>query len=316
MWSTLKATIPSTRQILLMCTVFGSLFTPAIGHMTSFIDPGRNAEKCPIGWEKEFEQTVDNMDPTLTYVHVPYDDDDVYDKKKVSRIYATVDQLMSKGKTVIVADTLNTSRWNNRSMQPVRCRGDLAFYCNDLHIAQQLKDWAHEKEGGVPKCVEDLEEVEFADMLGGIAEEHHLDNSMHDAFVGAEEDREEAGGRNPIDSATNEEDMMLELDPIEEYDNEQDMLEKIPLPGNPRNEAARKQAWLKLPRRARIAIRRLHRNFRHIPKNALIQMLRAAKCPKEYIEAAKMHRCDVCEQTKPNQPTHKVARPETVFIRS
>ena len=66
MWSTLKAAIPSTRKNLLMCTVFGSLFTPAIGHMTSFIDPGHNADKCPIGWEKEFEQAVDDMDPTLT----------------------------------------------------------------------------------------------------------------------------------------------------------------------------------------------------------------------------------------------------------
>ena len=153
MWATLKAVIPSTRKILLMCTVYGSLFTPAIGHMTSFIDPGYDANQCPAGWEKQFEKAVDDIDPTLTYVHVPWHDDVLYDEEKVKRVHDTVDQLIDKGKTVIVADTLNTSRWDACGMEPVRCRGDLAFYCNDDGIAQQLKDWAHEKEGGVPRCV-------------------------------------------------------------------------------------------------------------------------------------------------------------------
>ena len=39
-------------------------------------------------------------------------------------------------------------------------------------------------------------------------------------------------------------------------------------------------------------------------------MLRAAKAPKDYIEAAKAHRCNTCEQTKQNQPTNKVSRPK------
>ena len=42
-------------------------------------------------------------------------------------------------------------------------------------------------------------------------------------------------------------------------------------------EAERRKLWFGIPRRARVAIRRLHRNFKHLPKNALVQMLRAAK---------------------------------------
>ena len=42
-------------------------------------------------------------------------------------------------------------------------------------------------------------------------------------------------------------------------------------------------------------------------------MLRAAKCPKEYIDAAKVFRCDVCEQTKPKPPTHKVSKPQRSY---
>ena len=67
---------------------------------------------------------------------------------------------------------------------------------------------------------------------------------------------------------------------------------------------------LALPRRARIAIRRLHRNFRHLPRNALLQMLRAARVPKEYIDAAKVHKCDVCTATKPPAPLKKVSPPK------
>ena len=66
----------------------------------------------------------------------------------------------------------------------------------------------------------------------------------------------------------------------------------------PVNEQKRKQLWMSLPRRAKIAIRKLHRNFRHLPKQALAQMLRASKAPKCFIDAAKAHRCDVCAATE------------------
>ena len=38
-------------------------------------------------------------------------------------------------------------------------------------------------------------------------------------------------------------------------------------------------------------------------------MLRASRAPKEYIEAAKHYRCEVCERVQPPRPTHKVALP-------
>ena len=88
------------------------------------------------------------------------------------------------------------------------------------------------------------------------------------------------------------------------------MLEALPLPGQPKTEKERKKLWLQLPRRARIAIRRLHRNFRHLPKNALVAMLRAAKAPKEFVQAAKAHRCESCTVTKPPPKTHKVSPPK------
>ena len=114
----------------------------------------------------------------------------------------------------------------------------------------------------------------------------------------------------PIDEANIEEDLYDGLDPQQAIDEEADLLEKIPLPGYPKNERERREAWLKLPRNARIAIRRMHRNLRHLPKNALIQMLRAARAPNEYIEAAKNFRCETCDVNKSPPQTHKAGRPK------
>ena len=60
---------------------------------------------------------------------------------------------------------------------------------------------------------------------------------------------------------------------LEETDREADLLEQVPLPGHPEAEKERLTSWLRLPRRARVAIGRLHRNLRHRPKEALVQML-------------------------------------------
>ena len=130
---------------------------------------------------------------------------------------------------------------------------------------------------------------------------------MNTAFAGSEEATAESDPM-PIDGVFDENDEAKE-DPTDIHDTEQDLLESIPLPGNPVTEQQRKQKWLSLPRRARIAIRRLHRNFKHLPKNTLVQMLRAAEAPKEYVDAARAHRCDVCEATKQPARTNKVSRP-------
>ena len=173
-------------------------------------------------------------------------------------------------------------------------------------MTKELLEWSRRRENGNPRCVEDLDEVQFADIMGSIAETHHLDRVVDTAFVGTEEADAE---RVPIDAIDEEKDRAMQ-DNADAYDDEQDLLERIPLPGDPTSERDRKMKWLALPRRARIAIRRLHRNFRHLPRNALLQMLRAARVPKEYIDAAKVHKCDVCTATKPPAPLKKVSPPK------
>ena len=88
-------------------------------------------------------------------------------------------------------------------------------------------------------------------------------------------------------------------------------MEEMPLPGRSKDELERKRQWLKLPRTARAAIRRMHARSGHCLKEPLIAILKATKAPEAYIKAAKHFRCNHCERTKklPKQ-TNKIALPQ------
>ncbi len=91
---------------------------------------------------------------------------------------------------------------------------------------------------------------------------------------------------------------------------EQDLLDSVPLPGVPVQEADRRKRWLKIPRKARAAIRKMHRDWGHLPRGVLKVILKAAKAPKEYIDAAEYLRCeDSISTAKPSQ-TSKTAPPK------
>ena len=218
--------------------------------------------------------------------------------------------LRENGKLVIVADSRHTHRWSERELAPTLCRGDLAFHCNVKEVADQLASWAHSRDNGNPRNMDDLTECEFVDVLRFIAEEHHLDKSVGEAFVGTEEAMHEPDEKNLLDAVAGREDEAFELDAKAMADEEAEVLDAMPLPGHPAGERERRRKWSQLPRRARIAIRRLHRNLRHLPKNALVAMLKAAKAPHDFIEAARTYRCDTCVQNEPKKPTHKVAPPK------
>jgi hypothetical protein len=153
---------------------------------------------------------------------------------------------------------------------PTACRGDLASYCNSPEITKELVEWAKKSDDGdCPRSVEDLQEPQSVEVLAGLAEMHHIDRCVDATFAGTEEAAAEP--EHPILDGVYSPEDEANPDAAEAHDAEQELLEQIPLPGNPESEQARKRAWLALPRRARITIRRLHRNFRHLPKNALVQ---------------------------------------------
>ena len=90
---------------------------------------------------------------------------------------------------------------------------------------------------------------------------------------------------------------------------EEALLEMVPLPGVPGHEARRREKWLKLPRRARAAIRKMHQEWGHINRTVLMRILRQAKAPKEYVDAAAEFLCHECQNSAPKAQTSKVGPP-------
>ena len=76
-------------------------------------------------------------------------------------------------------------------LSPLLCKGDLAFFFNCPVTLESYRLWAHERTPGIPRNVEDLETVEFADVLGAIAEDQHLTRCAQVCFTGTEEDQAE-----------------------------------------------------------------------------------------------------------------------------
>eukprot|EP00959_Pyramimonas_sp_CCMP1952_P078274 1636190-Pyramimonas_sp.AAC.1 len=65
------------------------------------------------------------------------------------------------------------------------------------------------------------------------------------------------------------------------------ILEQINLPGEPEHERRGRTAWLQIPLRTRVAIKRLRRQFGHVPNRAFVQLLRISRMSSDYIEADK-----------------------------
>ena len=78
--------------------------------------------------------------------------------------------------------------------------------------------------------MEDLEAVEFSDVLGAIAGYQHLSRCAQACFTGTEEDQAEQHEHGTIDEVPGDQDMEGGGDVLEEDDREADLLEQMPLP--------------------------------------------------------------------------------------
>ena len=91
---------------------------------------------------------------------------------------------------------------------------------------------------------------------------------------------------------------------------EQELLDSLRLVGFPDHEQARRDAWLKLPRSTRAAIRRLHVMIGHKPHAVMLQILRGARATQALIEGVKFFRCEVCDANAPNPIKSAVSAPK------
>ena len=120
------------------------------------------------------------------------------------------------------------------------------------------------------------------------------------------EKAQEYGGN--WDAIDDPEDVTLQ-DPVEDLTHEETLLDDVDIPGLPEDETERHRSWRKFPQRVRIAVRRLHRAFGHVPKSVMVNLVRTAKVSKEFVDAIKLYRWETCEKISAKKPIHKVTLP-------
>ena len=118
--------------------------------------------------------------------NVPFSDDDTERPAEVCSLETFLLQDMEVNDKVIIADTRHTRRWSERKIDSTLCIGDLVFFCNCPTTLENLRLWAHEHTLNVPRNVDDLETIEFADLLGTIAEDQHSTRCAHVRFAGTQ----------------------------------------------------------------------------------------------------------------------------------
>ena len=90
---------------------------------------------------------------------------------------------------------------------------------------------------------------------------------------------------------------------------EQDELDQFVLPAMTDAEQLRKREWLRIPRQARQALRRLLHMLGHKPKAVMRQVLKAGGAPPEQLAGVELFHCDKCDEAVPPLRLHPVKAP-------
>ena len=96
-------------------------------------------------------------------------------------------------------------------------------------------------------------------------------------------------------------------DVFEEADPEAALLEQMPLLGHPESEKERLASWLRLRRRARVVIRRLHRDLRHLPMKHSCRCYVLPELHETTSVPPRPFRCQGCDDAKPRPHTQSVS---------
>ena len=161
-----------------------------------------------------------------------------------------------------------------RDFHHSECRGDLTVYSTSSRIVQRTLDWGrHRAWSFAPVTVLDVGNPSYWDALLPVFVEVMADRVACVALPAeaAAEMRDERGSTldDPGDDAMQ---VPLDEDLSKGIDRENDLLDAMPLPGTPVDEAERRRAWIALPLRVRFAIRRMHRQFGHPSSTVLVQI--------------------------------------------
>ena len=62
-----------------------------------------------------------------------------------------------------------------------------AFICSNVQISNEMAEWSEQRDNGHATCTDDLDALQFAHILAGMAWSHYLDKCADAAVVGTED---------------------------------------------------------------------------------------------------------------------------------
>ena len=184
-------------------------------------------------------------------------------------------------------------RYGSSTLETVaELRGDLSISGIGPKISEVLPvlvAWS-ESYGWTPRCFEDTKHVDFWHTCEQISEGLYLDSFTRHCFTGDQDtDPEDEELISDVEMAKASNEVDEGKGAYTPAEREQLILESMTFPGAPATEAERRAAWRALPQRVRVAIRRLHKAFGHLPGAVLTQVLKQARASPQFIQAAKLH---------------------------
>ena len=148
MWSALTDIVPCNVKAMVAITKDQDIITQEIGHLAEIIHPDKGGNF--IG------ESIKQHNPTVIYFHKDIQNDNDPISAEDKKIENILDKYRDTGHLVIIADTHNSIRWQDRNIEPYRGKGDIAMHCSDEKAFNMLKQWIDADDGYRPKCVEDL----------------------------------------------------------------------------------------------------------------------------------------------------------------
>ena len=91
----------------------------------------------------------------------------------------------------------------------------------------------HDRTFGIPRNVDDSQSVDFAGIIGSIAEDRHLTHCAHVCFAGTEEDQTEPHDEGRLTTSWEITDTDEVTDTTVAVDEEAELLEQMPPHGHP-----------------------------------------------------------------------------------
>ena len=319
LWKELRGSFTTPeepRKVFLL----GQWFGPFEEAEMKAADPGPDlAGYETASWRHKVSQQIQSFHPDLLLVLFPGD----CTKQLSETASEWLQDLLSQSEMcVCVLDEVGSVRWkdleglerdDSKSFELYYARGDLCIGTSNQGLGETLSVWASQDHSRyyAPISIDTIHTHEgFSRLIVDVLEETLHDHDLHVAFPveALIEDHMELGTLDTVPLGEDVEGLDLNfVDPMQ--DHEDDLLDTLPLAGFPKDEAERRREWAKVPRKVRIAIRRLHNMMSHKPKEVLLQVLRGSGASDDMIRAAKAFRCPTCAVSQEIPKTHPVSAP-------